>query len=399
MNFRFFFASRHKEVISLIEMQRKTNRLFTNELPKWALIVHKVMIFLLFLVAVPLCVLSLIALFTEDDLSIFLFLGIIGGGVFWFGRFCYKNLLQYTQQRLIVELREDGYFTSFSNQKTNEKQTIFLPFAGMKYVLLGMDYQYAVKATPRSTGPGGKVVFYRVVKLMISGISSDRKHEVVSFPIGDQPTLDEWVNVFQANQVPVLVTDKALSAVPYTKEGIDAVPKAPYQGTLPFRIGSEAKELDNVFLTEEQQKQQAEKKKKNRKRMRGFLIGLGILQMLMVRYWFIDWRVVDESVFSDKADDTLVLFLTLIGLLVIRFFTQSSRWFDPLVDMLVLFGGLTVGLLWTLVSVSVPDGFSFAVYSHWLLNCFLYAPFAIFMIVRQLLRDRKEKKQQREQAV
>lgn len=90
MNFRFFFASRHKEVISLIEMQRKTNRLFTNELPKWALIVHKVMISLLFLIAVPLCVLSLIALFTEDDLSIFLFLGIIGGGFSGSGVFATK---------------------------------------------------------------------------------------------------------------------------------------------------------------------------------------------------------------------------------------------------------------------------------------------------------------------
>ncbi|USG66654.1 hypothetical protein NDK47_04965 [Brevibacillus ruminantium] len=370
----------------MIEMQRKHSRLFSNELPKWALVLHIGLISLFFLIALASLLVLVINPFSEEESGLLVLFGILIILFTWLGRFAYKNLRLYTKLRMSVELRKDGYFYSYKNQMTKEEKTCFLPFADMDSLLIGMDYQQTVEAEYRPSRPNAKIVFYQVAKLLISGKSSEGKDEVLFFTLSDAPTVNEWLSVFEANQVRIYCTDQALSAAIPEKEWIEEVPKYPYAGKLSFEIGKKADQLDKVFFSQEQQLEREQQSKKSRKR--GFLLLsiLGMFQIFMVRYWFIDWPI-DDGTFSDDSGMGSAWLFTLLALAVITFLIKQQGFLDLLKAVAALFLSLTIGLLWVLASVRVPDGFAEAVYFYGILVSVIYVPVALFMIIRRSIRQ------------
>lgn len=99
-----------------MEMQTDGKRGFTNQLPKWAIVAHIVLISFLFLFGVGLLYISIKEWIMDGmGLSIFLLvLSFIPLGLSWFS---YRNLKIYLDFIVKINLTDQGYHYYFKDKK------------------------------------------------------------------------------------------------------------------------------------------------------------------------------------------------------------------------------------------------------------------------------------------
>ncbi|MCM3113776.1 hypothetical protein M3610_00525 [Neobacillus sp. MER 74] len=206
--------------------------------------------------------------------------------------------------------------------------------------------------------------------MMMYGVNSFNQLEVLSFTHSNQAALDQWIKVFQEHGVKIYHTEKALTATPNTPEGIEVVPMMEFEGTLKFVVGSEAEDLDNIFLTEEQENWAADQETKRRKQGFIFTVFLAILQTLMICFWFPKWNIDGESF----ADDSGVIFAFLFTVFIqffIYWYMHKVKWYEPIRDMAILYIGIILGRAlspddWTNFHHAVEE------YAVMVIGCFLF---------------------------
>nr|WP_304217211.1 hypothetical protein [Fredinandcohnia onubensis] len=250
-----------------MELQTKDNLKFTNQLPKWAIGCHIGLISIFFLIGIGVFVLAAKEV-SETGLTLSILLFAIGFVFLGFSWFSYKNLRKYHDVVINIQLGENGYDSYVKDKKMNEEHHISIPYENMKYVLIGMDYRLKAKSKIQSGenyNMRTKFVTVRSAKVFIYGVDTNDQLKVTSFPHADEKSLYVWIGVFQKHGVEIYHTDKALTATPSNPEVIESIPKNLFDGTLSFVIGSEAKGLDNLFLTEAQKKIMDKNEKKNTK--------------------------------------------------------------------------------------------------------------------------------------
>lgn len=326
----------------MIEMQSKDNRRFTNQLPKWAIIFHIVFISIFSIIGIAFLIIAITSINENVGMAITMF-GI--SCLFcWLGWFSYKNLRNYLDYIFKIEIRETGYYTYSKDKKKNEEKEIFLPFEKMEYVLIGIDYQLIPQYRAGKSVPS--LVPHRVAKLMFNGKSSSGHSEVLSFSIGNRETLNDWIEFIKANHVTIFHTDMALGATPNNPEGLQAVPKRLYEGSLLFEPGTKAEDMENIFYNEKQKMAIEKKEKIRRKRGIYFTFLLAILQIIMICLWFPSWDI-DGSSFSDDSDESIAAVMTLLSLFFIYIYMRRVRWYDPIKDLFIIGAGIQIGVLFT----------------------------------------------------
>ncbi|WP_010098052.1 hypothetical protein [Ornithinibacillus scapharcae] len=294
-----------------MEMQTKDNLNFTNQLPKWAIGCHIGLISLFVLLGMGMFVLTALEV-SETGLGfsiLLLAIGVVFLGLSWFA---YKNLRKYLDLIIKVSVSEQGYDYYAKDKRKGVEHKFFLPYEKMTYVLIGMDYRMMAKYKYSVHHDSTKLVPVRSAKIVIRGVSTDNRLEVTSFSHWDQQSLHKWIEVFQKHGVDIFHTDKALTAVPDNPEVIESIPKEKFEGSLSFVIGSEADDLENIYLTEEQQVLVEEKEKRGQKNGIYFTLLISMAQIIMICAWFPHWEIVDKS-FSDSSGEFVALLFTILS--------------------------------------------------------------------------------------
>lgn len=237
-----------------MELQTKDNRSYTNQLPKWAIGCHIGLISVFLFIGI--CGLGLsFSEFSEMGLGFSILLFAIGVTFVGFAWFSYKNLRNYLDIVIHIQLGDKGYDSYVKDKLKGEEQHIFLPYEKMKYVLIGMDYRLNAKSKiAHSDNYQLRTKFSKVrsAKLFIYGVDSTNQIRVTSFPHAEKQSLYDWIDVFLKHKVDIFHTDQALTATPSVPEIIESIPKEQFDGKLSFVIGSEAENTDTFFLTDEQ---------------------------------------------------------------------------------------------------------------------------------------------------
>ncbi|WP_458124012.1 hypothetical protein [Paenibacillus sp. Z3-2] len=379
----------------MLEMQTKDNRKFTNQLPKWAIGFHTGLISFFSIIGLGLIVVAVLRMMNNETGVAITIFG-IGVLISWLGWFCFKNLQKYLDYVFKIELRQTGYYTYFKDKRKNEEREIFLTYERMEYVLIGMDYQLIPRQKVRAGTITTKLVPYRAAKFMFYGKNADGQLEVLSFTHSDLAIIDAWIDVLQSNNVTILHTDMALKATPNNPEGIKAVPKNSYEGSLLFTPGSEAEDIDNIFYTDEQKKTLAQKTKARRKKGFYLTVTLALLQVIMIYFYFPSWDI-EEGLFSEDSDEIFAVLFTVMAVFAIYIYKHQVRWYDPIKDMLILGIGIWVG---TMISPATHPDFQSAVgvYSTIIFMIVLVVVY-LFKLFGWIGKIKKEWKNNREESV
>lgn len=354
-----------------MELHTKDNRNFTNQLPRWAIGCHIGLISIFTLLGIGVIVLGAIEV-PEMGLGFFILFFAIGVallGLSWKG---YKNLREYLDIVINIQLGENGYDYYAKDKTKGEEHHIFLPYENINYVLIGMDYRLKAKTKfvhSENQQIRTKFVKVRSAKIIIYGVDTNNQVRVTSFPHADEKSLYDWIGVLQKNEVDIFHTDKALTATPRDPDVIETIPKEPFDGKLSFVMGSEADDFDNLFLTEKQQEMLKKRKKKDRKNGFLFTILLSIFQIIMVSIWFPHWDIVEGS-FSDSSGEFIALFFTVLLQLLNYANKGLVKWYEPIRDMVIIYLGILIGIL---LSPDERASFNPAVqsYAMWTIGAFL----------------------------
>ncbi|MCH1627509.1 hypothetical protein [Fredinandcohnia quinoae] len=325
-----------------MEMQTKDNLNYTSQLPKWAISCHIGLISIFLLLGMGMFVLTVIeVLETGLGFSILLFMI----GVFFFGLswFSYKNLRKYLDVIVKISVGEKGYDYYEKDKKRRIEHDIFLPYENMKYVLIGMDYRIGAKYKYSVHYDSVKLIPLRIAKILICGVSTQNRLEVLSFSHSTEKSLNKWLDVFRKQGVQIFHTDKALSATPNNPEAIELIPKERFEGTLSFVIGSEAEGLNDMFLTKKQQAFIEEKEKRSRKNGIYYTTLVAISQIIMICFWFPHWEIVDRS-FGDSSGEYFALLFTIISQAIVYIKMRKIKWYEPIRDMIIIYIGILVGI-------------------------------------------------------
>lgn len=376
----------------MLEMQTKDNRKFTNQLPKWAIGFHTGLISVFSIIGLGLIVIAVLWMM-NNEIGVAITTFGIGILFSWLGWFCFKNLQKYLDYVFEIELRQTGYYTYSKDKKKNEEKEIFLTYERMEYVLIGMDYQLIPKQKVRAGTITAKLVPYRAAKFMFYGKDANEQSEVLSFTHADLAIIDAWIDVLQANNVTIFHTDMALRATPNTPEGIKAVPKSSYKGSLLFKPGSEAEDLDNIFYTDDQKKILAKKSEARRKKGFYLTLTLTLLQVIMIYFYFPSWEI-EEGLFSEDSDEIFAVLFTVMAMFAIYIYKRQVRWYDPIRDMLILGIGIWIG---TMISPATHPDFQsgVGVYSTIIFMIVLVVVY-LFKLFGWIGKKKKEWKNNRE---
>ncbi|MGE8206877.1 hypothetical protein ACQKP0_20405 [Heyndrickxia sp. NPDC080065] len=370
-----------------MEMQTKDNRIYTNQLPKWAIVFHIGFISLFLVIGIGFLAIAIKGAIT-NEFGFFLIFFAFSAIFLGFSRFCYKNLQNYTKYLMQIELGEDGYKYYFHNKKNKDKTYVFIPYENMEYVLIGMDYQVMPRQRVGHDVP--TLQSLRTAKIIIYGVSSNGHPVVLSFTHGNQIYLIEWIHVFQEHNVTIFQTDKALTATPNTPEGIQEVPKQLYEGNLLFEVGSLSKDMDNIFLNKKQQDVIEKNVKKRRKKGLLYTMILSLLQIIMICFWFPEWDIEGGS-FDDDSGLILAFLFTIFTQIFIYLYMRRVKWYDPIKDMIIITVGIVIG---SLLSPAARPTFHSAVehYGAMVVGWFLFSiyVFKLFGWLSKIEKNRKK---------
>ncbi|MBB2483039.1 hypothetical protein H5P36_23030 [Bacillus sp. APMAM] len=372
-----------------MEMQTDGKRGFTNQLPKWAIVAHIVLISFLFLLGVGLLYISIKEWIMDGmGLSIFLLvLSFIPLGLSWFS---YRNLKIYLDFIVKINLTDQGYHYYFKDKKNNHEEYVLLPYGKINYVLIGVDYQTTYRKIPGREVP--KTISLRLAKLMIYGLSSNNEQKVVCFSHGEQASLDEWLKVFQEHHVAIFQTDKALTSIPNTPEAVEQVPKEVFEGKLPFVIGSESKDTNNVFMTKEQKQLEEIQIRKRQKKSIIFITILSLLQIIIICFWSPYWDIIGKE-FSDYNGNFFAIVFTYLYLLLMYLYIKRVKWYFPIRDAVILAVGILIG---SFLSTDPRHSFHIAVIKYLYIICgwFLFVYYAIKLYKWFQAKQKKIKKKE-----
>ncbi len=361
-------------------MSEKEKLKYSNAIPRWAKIVHKIILWFFYLIAFATLVFGVALIFWHQWFGAIACFA--GSGLFgWLSRFIRWSNKLYTDLDVKCELQEKGYYTAVKNIKTGEEWEQFVPFHQMQEVLIARTTRYQSR--------GSNSLGYHIIgaKIIMKWINEQGNIEYSLFGLEDSKNVEEWVQRFKQNEIPVFSSAVNVNEVKIEdyQKGYEELPKMPYdEDTTSPKVGTIRYRNLKVWRSSEME----EKKRKKELLLDRKVFNLILLAMLVGNFlaalgWMPSWQL-NDGTFVDDSPSFVMTGINFILLFIVgAYWRKQVKWYRSLRDVgLILFVQL-VGWGFARILQTAPDGMLDAIFIDILVLAFFNG---VFFILFRLLR-------------
>ncbi|MBW8349872.1 hypothetical protein K0H71_10485 [Bacillus sp. IITD106] len=314
----------------MIEMREKEDLKYSNDIPRWAKIVHIIILWFFYLIGMAAFVCGILLMFGQ------LWFGVIACFAFsaffiWAARLIRMSNKMYSDIVLKCELLEGGYYTYVKNIKTGEELEQFVPFEQMQEVLIARTTRYQSRGS-------NHMGFHIIGAKIIMKWTDEKGHPQYSlFGLEDSKKLEEWVQRFKQNGIPVYSSAANVNVVQLEdyQTGYDELPKVPYDsdtsspgiGTIRYRG------LKLWYSSEMREKKREKELMRDKKVFNLILLAMLIGNFLIAVNWMPSWQL-DDGMFGDDSPSFMVTGINFMLLLVVgAYWREQVKWYRSLRDV------------------------------------------------------------------
>lgn len=369
----------------MIEMSQKEKLKYSNAIPGWAKVIHKIILWFFYLVVFSAFVFGVALLFWQQwfgALACF-----AGGGLFaWLSRVIRWSNQLYTDLVVKCELRDEGYYTFLRNVKTGEEVEQLVPFQQMQEVTIARTTRYMSRGT-NSLG-------YHIIgaKVIMRWVDEQGEIGYSVFGLEDSKELEDWVWRFRENGIPVFSSGANVSAarLEHYQKGYEELPKIPFDEdtTLP-KVGTRRQRDLKTWRSSEMLEEKRERElQRDKKVYNPILMAMLAGNFLAALAWMPSWQIVD-GVFGDYSPSFGMNLINFFLLFIVgAYWRNRVKWYRSLRDLTLILLAQLAG--WGLASAlqTIPDGVLEAMLADLFALSFFNICLFIFWRVLRLIYDR-----------
>ena len=369
----------------LIEMSQKEKLKYSNAIPGWAKVFQKVILWFFYLVAFSAIAFGVVLLFWQQwfgALACF-----AGGGLFaWLSRILRWSNQLYTDLILNCELREEGYYTWVRNVKTGEEVEQFVPFGQMEEV--------TIARTTRYQSAGANRLGYHIIgaKVIMKWVNERGETGYSLFGLGDPKNVEEWVQRFKENGIPVFSSgaNVSIARLEHYQKGYEELPTLPYdQDITSPKVGTWRRRDLKTWRSSEMLEEKRERELQLDKKVYSpILLAMLAGNFLAALAWMPSWEIVD-GVFGDHSPSFGMNLINFFLLFIVgAYWRERVKWYRSIRDLgLILLAQLSG---WGLASVfgTAPDGVLEAILADLFALSFFNICLFIFWRLLRMVYDR-----------
>jgi len=248
------------------------------------------------------------------------------------------------------ELQEGGFYSYLQNKKTGEEWEQFVPFEHMQEVLIARTTRYQSR--------GANTLGYYIVgaKIIMKWMNENGEPNYSLFGLENQNNLDEWIQRFKENDIPVYSSGSNVSALQLEdyQTAYEELPKMPYDNDASSpRIGTiQYRNLKTWRSSEMKEKKRLKEIKHDKRVLNPLLLAMLLGNFLIAISWMPSWQV-DDGMFGENSPSFIVNSINFMLLLIVGAYWRAKvKWYRSLRDVgFILFAQL-IG--WILLRLSGP---------------------------------------------
>lgn len=327
----------------MLEMRRGKDLKYSNQLPRWALNAHVVIIALLGLLGVAGILFGVYMLCVDKEWFLGALALVIGAFILAVTFIIGRINTFYTDFIFQNELRDDGYYLYAKNKKTGAEEERLISYEQMEEVLIGR----MTRAVPRGENmPSVQILGARIVMRW-----KDEQGQVQYTLFGEEnrEPLKNWIEKFQEHGVPLRLTHQNIGAlrVEQLREAYAEIDKRPYgEEGMHFLNGIGTSTTPIAHWRSSAMKSESIENQKRRDRVffRPLWLMLLAANVVVAALWMPHWTV-EDGTFADSSPSFNWGAVNVLLLPIARtYWRERFKWHRPARDLLFVLGAQLAGI-------------------------------------------------------